>query len=96
MTLPYTHLSLSERRETARMHAAKIPLRVIAKRLQRHRSTLYREIQRNWVHDEEPLYRGSSPVVADMQARARQQRLSMLSRSSKQSMSKIHFVKQSS
>jgi hypothetical protein len=35
-------------------------------------------------------------VVADLPARARQQRLSMLSRSSKQSMSKIHFVKQSS
>ena len=48
MTLPYTQLSLAERREIARMHAAKIPIRVIAERLQRHRSTIYREIKRNW------------------------------------------------
>ena len=47
MTLPYTHLSLAERREIARMHASKIPIRVIADRLQRHRSTIYREIKRN-------------------------------------------------
>ncbi len=47
MTLPYTHLSLAERREIARMHAAKIRIRVMAERLQRHRSTIYREIKRN-------------------------------------------------
>jgi IS30 family transposase len=35
MTLPYIHLSLAERREIARMHAAEIPIRVIADRLQR-------------------------------------------------------------
>jgi IS30 family transposase len=58
MTLPYIHLSLAERREIARMHGAKIPISVIADRLQRHRSTIYREIKRNWVHDEGPLYRG--------------------------------------
>jgi hypothetical protein len=61
MTLPYIHLSLAERREIARMHAAKIPISVIAERLQRHRSTIYREIKRNWVHDEELLYRGYFP-----------------------------------
>src|SRR5918994_3221838 len=80
MTLPYTHVSLAERREIARMHAAKIPIRVMAERLQRHRSTIYREIKRNWVHDEEPLYRGYYHVAADMQARARRQRLGKLSR----------------
>ncbi len=80
MTLLYTHLSLAERREIARMHAAKIPISVIADRLQRHRSTIYREIKRNWVHDEEPLYRGYYHVAADMQARARRQRLGKLSR----------------
>jgi transposase, IS30 family len=80
MTLPYIHLSLAERREIARMHAAKIPISVIADRLQRHRSTIYREIKRNWVHDEEPLYRGYFHVAADMQARARRQRLGKLSR----------------
>jgi IS30 family transposase len=70
MTLPYTHLSLAERREIARLHAAKIPIRVMAERLQRHRSTIYREIKRNWVHDEEPLYRGYYHVAADIQARS--------------------------
>ena len=45
MTLPSIHLSLAERREIARMHAAKIPIRVIADCLQRHRSTIYREIE---------------------------------------------------
>ncbi len=80
MTLPYIHLSLAERREIARMHAAKIPISVSADRLQRHRSTIYREIKRNWVHDEEPLYRGYYHVAADMQARARRQRLGKLSR----------------
>lgn len=80
MTLPYTHLSLAERREISRMHASKIPIGVVAERLQRHRSTIYREIKRNSVHDEEPLYRGYFHVAADMQARARRQRLSKLSR----------------
>lgn len=80
MTLPYVHLSLADRREIARMHAAEIPIRVIPERLQRHRSTIYREIKRNWVHDEEPLYRGYFHVAADMQAQARRQRLGKLSR----------------
>ncbi len=53
---------------------------MIADRLQRHRSTIYREIKRNWVHDEEPLYRGYFHVAADTQARARRQRLGKLSR----------------
>jgi IS30 family transposase len=29
------------------MHASKIPITVMAERLQRHRSTIYREIKRN-------------------------------------------------
>ncbi|MEZ0167943.1 helix-turn-helix domain-containing protein [Microvirga sp. TS319] len=58
MALPYIHVSLAERREIARMHAATTPISLIADRLQRHRSTIYREIKRNWIHDEEPLYRG--------------------------------------
>jgi hypothetical protein len=32
-------------------------MRVIAHHLNRRPSTLYREINRNWLHDEEPLYR---------------------------------------
>jgi len=47
MTPPYIHPSLAEQCEIARMHAAEIPISVIADRLQRHRSTIYREIKRN-------------------------------------------------
>ena len=42
MTLPYNHLNPAQRREIVRLHAAKIPIRVIADRLQRHRSTIDR------------------------------------------------------
>jgi IS30 family transposase len=80
MTLPYTHLTLAERREIYRLRSAQIPVAVIAQRLNRHPSTIYREISRNWMHDEEPLYQGYFHVAADMQARARRQRLGKLSR----------------
>jgi IS30 family transposase len=79
MTLPYTHLTLAERREIYRLRSAQFPVPVIAQRLGRHPSTIYREISRNWMHDEEPLYRGYFHVAADMQARARRQRLGKLS-----------------
>ena len=55
MTLPYTHLTLAERREIYRLRSAQIPVPVIAQRLGRHPSTIYREISRNWMHDDEPL-----------------------------------------
>ena len=55
-------------------------IRGIADRLHRLRSTIYREIKRNWVHDEEPLYRDYFHVAADMQAHAGRQRLGKLSR----------------
>ena len=80
MNPPYTHLSLDERRELFRLHSAKIPMRVIAQRLNRHPSTLYREIKRNWFHDEEPLYRGYFHVAAHAMAHGRRARLSKLSR----------------
>jgi IS30 family transposase len=48
------------------LHAAEIPIHAIADRLQRHRSTIYREIKRTWVHEEEPLYCGYFHVAADI------------------------------
>jgi transposase, IS30 family len=42
MTLPCNHLNPAERREIVRLHAAKIPIRVIVDRLQRHQSTIGR------------------------------------------------------
>ncbi len=80
MKPPYTHLSLDERRELFRLRTAKIPMRVIAQRLNRHPSTLYREIKRNWFHDEEPLYRGYFHVAAHAMAHGRRTRLSKLAR----------------
>ena len=66
MKPPYIHPSLDQRREPFRLSSAKILMLVIAQRLNRHPSTLYREIKPNWFHDEEPLYRyplhfGSTP-----------------------------------
>jgi hypothetical protein len=75
MNPPYTHLSLDERRELFRLRSAKIPMRVIAQRLSRHPSTLYREIKRNWFQDEEPLYRGYFHVAAHAMAHGRRARL---------------------
>jgi IS30 family transposase len=42
MTLPYTHLTLAERREIYRMRSAEIAVPVIAQRLGRHPSTIAR------------------------------------------------------
>jgi transposase, IS30 family len=80
MKPPYTHLSLDERRELFRLHSARIPMRVIAQRLNRHPSTLYREVKRKWFYDKEPLYRGYFHVVAHEMAHGRRARLSKLSR----------------
>ena len=55
-------------------------MRVIAQRLKRHPSTLYREIKRNWFHDEEPLYRGYFHVAAHAMAHGRRARLGKLAR----------------
>ena len=85
MNPPYTHLSLDERRELFRLRSAKIPMRVIAQRLSRHPSTLYREIKRNWFQDEEPLYRGYFHVAAHAMAHRRCARLGELDGNRRQS-----------
>lgn len=43
----YTHLSISDRRRFFTLLEMKISITEIAKRLSKHRSTLYREINRN-------------------------------------------------
>ena len=63
MNLPYTHLSLDERRELFRLRSAQIPMRVIAQRLSRHPSTPYREIKRNWFQPD--LAGGASEPLHD-------------------------------
>lgn len=60
----YTQLSLTERRQLHAFLDMKLSLKEIAIRLRRHRSTIYREINRNQEHD-------YFPVVAHQKAHRR-------------------------
>ncbi len=53
MRRPYRKLNLDERRILATMLQAKATKTKIAETLGRDRSTIHREIKRNWWHDEE-------------------------------------------
>ena len=53
MRRPFTNLTLDERRALARMLHAKVPKTKIAERLGRDRSTITREVKRNWWHDKD-------------------------------------------
>ena len=44
----YSQIDFSERRRIQDMHDAKMPVTAIAKALGRHRSTIHREIRRNF------------------------------------------------
>ncbi len=46
----YSHISLCERRRIGEMLEARMPVPLIAKSLGRHRSTVHREISRNFYH----------------------------------------------
>ena len=48
MPCSLVHLSLEERRQLARLHESKLSGTEIFRRLGRHRSTIYRELRRNW------------------------------------------------
>ncbi|WP_417743855.1 helix-turn-helix domain-containing protein [Salipiger sp.] len=48
----YTQLSVKERVQIERWKLAKIPVREMARVLQRSKATIYREIKRNWFSDE--------------------------------------------
>jgi hypothetical protein len=56
----YDHLTLDERKLIFQLREAKMSVPGIAERLGRHRSTIHREIRRNW-HDDGPWLRGYSP-----------------------------------
>ena len=47
----YTHLSITDRRRLHIFLEMKLSITEISKRLSRHRSTIYREIERNQVED---------------------------------------------
>lgn len=72
---PYKQLSLEERRKIEKWRAAKISVDVIAERLGRDRSTIFRELRRNHFTDAEmPNVVGYFGVVASMKALSRRQK----------------------
>jgi transposase, IS30 family len=71
--VPYRHLTLEERRTLFRLLNAKVPVAEIAKQLNRHRSTIFREISRN-LFREVKEYRGYYPITAEDSAKRRRQR----------------------
>jgi IS30 family transposase len=73
MPRSYRQLTLDERRTIFRLLVAKVPIGRIAQELDRHRSTIHREIRRNLFREVEE-YRGYYPVTADDRAKQRRQR----------------------
>jgi IS30 family transposase len=71
--MPYRHLGLDERRRLFRLLSAAVPIPAIARELGRHRSTIYREINRNLFRDLK-AYWGYYPITAEDSARRRRQR----------------------
>ena len=59
----YDQLTLDERKLNFQLREAKMSVPRIAERLGRHRSTIHREIRRNW-HDDGPWLRGYFPQAA--------------------------------
>jgi IS30 family transposase len=77
----YDHLTLDERRLVFRLREVKLSVPRIAERLGRHRSTIYRELQRNWHRDvETPEISGYYPTVAHEAAACRRYRHGKLQR----------------
>lgn len=80
----HTHLSLSERRQIYVLLGRKTPVCEIARQLGRHHSTIYREIQRNYFSDDDPLNftfnSGYFPVNAQEFYRRRRQSLQLFLR----------------
>ncbi|NSX89172.1 IS30 family transposase [Agrobacterium tumefaciens] len=77
----YQQLTLADRRLLHRFVDQKLAVNEMARRLGRHRSTIYREIRRNTFHDRElPEYTGYFGTIADDLTRERRRRLRKLRR----------------
>ena len=75
MIKPYKQLSLEERRKIETWRAAKVSVDVIADRLGRNRSTIFRDLRRNYFKDVDmPKVVGYFGVVASMKALSRRQK----------------------
>lgn len=81
MKLTYSHIDLDERRKIDRWRRAKVSIDVIAEKLGRHRSTIYRELKRNNFRDRDmPDLNGYHCTVANDIADERRRRLCKLMR----------------
>jgi IS30 family transposase len=68
----YSHIDLDERRRIARWRTAKLSVDVIAEKLGRHRSTIFRELKRNQFNDDEIKdLNGYYCTIADQKCRER-------------------------
>lgn len=75
MSRPHVELNVEERKILARLFHHKTRVVEIARVLSRHRSTIYREIRRNWWHDAEvPQADGYWPMTAQKLAEDRRAR----------------------
>ena len=79
MPRAYRQLALDERRTIFCLLNAKVPMAEIAQQLGRHRSTIHREVSRNYFREQRE-YAGYFPLTAQECARQRRQRLSKLHR----------------
>src|ERR1044072_8330448 len=81
MSLCYSQLTFSDRRQLHHLVERKATIGEIARLLGRHRSTIYRELKRNAFHDQEfPEYSGYYSGIADDISKERRRRLCKLRR----------------
>jgi IS30 family transposase len=81
MRRTYSHIDLNERRKIAQLRSAGLTVDVIAEKLGRHRSTIFREMKRNMFHDMElPDLNGYYCVTANDMARERRSKRRKLMR----------------
>lgn len=77
----YSQIDMDERRKSARWRMAGIGVGIIAEKLGRHRSTIFREIKRNtFVDPQMPDLSGYYCVTANAMARERRAKLRKLAR----------------
>jgi IS30 family transposase len=80
MSESYHHLDLDERREIYAGLDARRSVAEISRHLGRHRSTIYRELQRNTFYHEDHFLNGYFPVNAQELSRRRRSKLKKLNR----------------
>ncbi len=95
MKRPYSNIDMDERRKIARWRMAGLAVGIIAEKLGRHRSTIFRQIERIMFIDEViPDLNGYYCVTAHDMACERRAKLRKLARFSRVRQSVIDRIKQ--